>query len=683
MNARIKAARNMSWPRLRLKRVGFWRSLWELMAITMIFWVTVYVLAALTAVPLAEILSYVGMGLYLIAAWRLDAGSGSRLRRAARLIGWISLFSVLGGIVTWLINELLPLNRTFLGIEPQDLRIPIWVWTASILLLSFSVFFPARVLIDLWLAGRTRLRWQLTASYLLVGLLTTLLIPFGLGAYVAIVSLAIVPPLAEPGQAVERATAAIRPLMIAQRPPSEVQQALAGLLSGRARIPLATDQSFEQDLEAISFTGVRRITVLQPNGIVLAGAGSEVYQAGSPLPADVATQYTLLTEQIRAGGCINGRPANGLITDSAMCAITDDQGQVIGTLLVESTIDGATQTGVVFGRVVTYVLLSASLALNILPLIACAILPLAFGVGYWLARRLTMRLERLTTAAGALATGDLGRRVAIDAADEVGRLSADFNAMAARLYEREQALRAEKERSEQLLQANRRLTADVSHELRTPLTTLRGYIDALAIEHGDKLPEHDLHVIQNEVQRLTALIDDLFTLVRTEAHQLPLTVEAIDAGAIARNLAATLAPLAQRERQIEVIADLPPRLPQVCADRGRLEQVLLNLLQNALRHTPAGGIVAITAAADNDQVRLSVADTGVGIPPEEQPLVFQRFFRGDSSRARETGGAGLGLALVHELVTAMGGAVTLESKPGRGSRFTIVLQQARPTTQPS
>jgi signal transduction histidine kinase len=262
--------------------------------------------------------------------------------------------------------------------------------------------------------------------------------------------------------------------------------------------------------------------------------------------------------------------------------------------------------------------------------------------------------------------------------DEVGRLSADFNSMAEQLGARERALADEAARAEALLRANRRLVANVSHELRTPLATLRGYLEALEQAHGHHLPAHDLAVIQREARRLTELIDDLFTLARAEAQQLPLTIEAVDADALAVRLVDTLAPLARRERQIELVAALPADLPLVRADRTRLEQVLLNLVQNALRHTPPGGIIAIEGAADagSTTVTLTVADTGVGIPAEDLPLVFERFYRSDSSRARETGGAGLGLALVEELVTAMGGCVTATSEPGRGSRFSVALPWA-------
>jgi signal transduction histidine kinase len=182
-------------------------------------------------------------------------------------------------------------------------------------------------------------------------------------------------------------------------------------------------------------------------------------------------------------------------------------------------------------------------------------------------------------------------------------------------------------------------------------------------------------VVEDE-HDMAALVEDLFTLARAEAQQLPLNLEAVDARAVVGHLAETLAPLALRERQIEIVTALPADLPPVRADRVRLEQVVLNLLQNALRYTLPGGIIAVEGSADDGVVTLAVDDTGVGIPSEELPLVFERFYRSDSSRARESGGAGIGLALVSELTAAMGGRVAVESTPGRGSRFSIALPQA-------
>ncbi|HEV2236532.1 MAG TPA: HAMP domain-containing sensor histidine kinase, partial [Ktedonobacterales bacterium] len=170
------------------------------------------------------------------------------------------------------------------------------------------------------------------------------------------------------------------------------------------------------------------------------------------------------------------------------------------------------------------------------------------------------------------------------------------------------------------------------------------------------------------------LINDLFTLARAEVGHLELSVVPTDVAAVARRVAETTAPLAWQSGRVEVVAQAAPGLPGALADAGRLEQVLLNLVHNAVRHTPPGGIVAIHALAEDDDLLLRVRDTGSGIAPEDLPRVWQRFYRGDEGRA--SGGSGLGLALVKELTEAMGGTVAAESAPGAGATFTVRLPRA-------
>jgi len=172
------------------------------------------------------------------------------------------------------------------------------------------------------------------------------------------------------------------------------------------------------------------------------------------------------------------------------------------------------------------------------------------------------------------------------------------------------------------------------------------------------------------------LIEDLFTLSRAEVGELVLAREPVDVGAIVRRTVDTVAPLAWRAGRVEVVAQVPPDLPSALADERRLEQVLSNLLHNGVRHTPPGGIVAVVAAAEEDTVRIEVRDTGEGIPPEELPYVWERFYRGERARAEDSRGAGLGLALVKELAETMGGTVEVESVLGEGSCFTVRLPRS-------
>jgi signal transduction histidine kinase len=186
----------------------------------------------------------------------------------------------------------------------------------------------------------------------------------------------------------------------------------------------------------------------------------------------------------------------------------------------------------------------------------------------------------------------------------------------------------------------------------------------------------DLEVMERETRRLQQLIEDLFTLSRAEVGALEMRCEPIDVGALVRRVAETVAPLAWRTRRLEVVTEIPDDLPPARADETRLEQVLRNLVRNSTRHTPPGGIIALTAAAVPDGVTIEVRYTGYGIAPDDLPHIWERFYRADNGRAHDEGGAGLGLALVKELTEAMGGTVAVNSTPGEGSCFRVTLPRA-------
>ncbi|HEY3080530.1 MAG TPA: ATP-binding protein [Chloroflexota bacterium] len=306
-------------------------------------------------------------------------------------------------------------------------------------------------------------------------------------------------------------------------------------------------------------------------------------------------------------------------------------------------------------------------------------------VGYLLSRRLVGRLERLGGAVEALAAGDLTRRVETGAPDEVGQLARRFNHMADRLAATVGELEAAHRHTEAALQAKRELIANVSHELRTPLASIRGHTESLLMQvaaqeapgaegDGDADVRRDyLGVIHRQTEQLSRLIDDLFTLSTAEAGALPLALEPVRLDEVVEEVAASVRPAAHRERRVTVVTDVAPDLPPALADRRRVVQVLANLVRNALRHTPEGGLVALRAERREDRAWVAVEDTGVGIPADRLPHVFERFYRGDDARDRASGGAGLGLAIVRELVEAMGGDVAAESTVGQGSRFSFRL----------
>jgi len=270
----------------------------------------------------------------------------------------------------------------------------------------------------------------------------------------------------------------------------------------------------------------------------------------------------------------------------------------------------------------------------------------------------------LTAAARRMEGGDLSQRVRVTSRDEIGQLGLAFNAMADGLA-----------RTEQL---RRNMVADVAHELRTPLTNLRGYLEAMR-DGVIEVRRETIESLYDEALLLTHLVDDMQDLSLSDAGRLALHRESVDAATLVSSAALAAAPQASAHGISLRVEPVPP-LPPVYVDPQRVGQVLRNLLSNALAYTPAGGTVAIRASAERDVVRIDVRDTGAGIPAEHLPNVFERFYRADPSRARATGGAGIGLALVKQFISAHGGEVAVESEVGQGSCFSFTLPVARETS---
>ncbi|HEX9017499.1 MAG TPA: HAMP domain-containing sensor histidine kinase [Chloroflexota bacterium] len=288
---------------------------------------------------------------------------------------------------------------------------------------------------------------------------------------------------------------------------------------------------------------------------------------------------------------------------------------------------------------------------------AAAAAVVALLLTLFLSRRILGPIEALTSAARALEKGDLTQRVRPESKDEVGELANAFNEMASSLA-----------RTEEL---RKNMVTDVAHELRTPLTNIRGYLEA--IRDGMIAPERaTLDLIYGEAIHLGELVDDLQELALAEAGQLKLEKAPADfADVVDRAVRAVSA--RALEKNIRLSASVPERLPPLEIDRRRITQVLLNLLSNAVAYTPPGGSVSLKVDRSGDVVNVAVSDTGQGIPAEHLASVFDRFYRVDPSRARTTGGSGIGLAIVKQLVEAHGGKVGVESEPGKGSTFTFSL----------
>ncbi len=285
---------------------------------------------------------------------------------------------------------------------------------------------------------------------------------------------------------------------------------------------------------------------------------------------------------------------------------------------------------------------------------------IALVVARWLARGMTQPLRDMAAAAHRMETGDYSTRVHTRSRDEVGQLATAFNRMSAEL--------------ENLEQSRRDLVANVSHELKTPIAAIRAHLENLL--DGVEQPEpRTMEVMLSQTERLGRLIEQLLELSRLESGELPLQREEMLLAPLVTQVLSEIE-MARSDRGVAVESELPNDLPSVNADRERVHQVLFNLVDNAVRFTPAGGAVTVSAHRHNGSVEVKVADTGVGIQPEHLPRLFERFYRADPARSRGDGGTGIGLAIARSVVEAHGGHIRAESELGRGSVFTFDLPVA-------
>ncbi len=274
-----------------------------------------------------------------------------------------------------------------------------------------------------------------------------------------------------------------------------------------------------------------------------------------------------------------------------------------------------------------------------------------------LSRRISAPLQSLTGAAKRLGQRDFSQRIQFKSKGEVGELAQAFNSMADDL-----------ERTEKL---RRNMVADAAHELRTPLSNIRGYLEA--IRDGVVKPKAaTIHSLYEEVILLSRLIDDLQELTLAESGELKLVRQAEDINKLI-NQAVTAVQTQASAKGISMVIDLPNGLPLCNVDSHRIGQVLRNLLDNAVAHTPQGGIISVATKQWGKWVEVSVTDTGEGIPAKELPDIFERFYRVDKSRARATGGSGLGLTIAKRLVEAHGGKIEVQSELGKGSHFAFTV----------
>jgi heavy metal sensor kinase len=285
-------------------------------------------------------------------------------------------------------------------------------------------------------------------------------------------------------------------------------------------------------------------------------------------------------------------------------------------------------------------------------------LALAAGGGIFLARRALKPVDKIAQTAQEIEESDLSRRINVNTKDELGRLAATLNAMIGRL--------------EKAFQRQKQFTSDASHELRTPLAVIEAESSlALQKERPSTDYRQSLEIISQESRQMSSLINQLLTLARADAGKEQWNFTEVNLGKLITNLGTDVEVLCQEKGlsfQLGQTQDLV-----VKGDEARLRELFMNLLDNAIRYTPAPGTVSVSLRREGQMAVVAITDTGVGIPVEDIPFIFERFYRVDKSRSRAEGGSGLGLAICRHIAEAHGGKIEVESQVGAGSTFSVWL----------
>ncbi|MEA3308643.1 MAG: ATP-binding protein [Chloroflexota bacterium] len=360
------------------------------------------------------------------------------------------------------------------------------------------------------------------------------------------------------------------------------------------------------------------------------------------------------------------------VTDAAGVVVGDTTGSPTGTLSSTALRGGLTIE--LAGETVGYLLpiaVDGHAAAHLAPeqteflervhtvlwIAALAAASVALLVGGLLFRSIIAPLQYLTAASQTIAGGDLSARAEVQGQDEIAQLATSFNQMADNLA--------------RAAEARRHQTADVAHELRTPLTIVRGILEAM-LDGVYPTNRANLQASLAQVHTLSRLVQDLQLLALADAGELHIHPASLELSTFLSQVVESYQ-LQATERQIALTLDTPATLPPVQADRDRLAQVLGNLLSNALRYLSPGGEIVVRATVQSEELRVSVSDDGPGIPAEDLPHLFERFWRGDCARSRATGGSGLGLTIARSLIVAHGGRLWAASTEGEGSTFTFAL----------
>ena len=376
--------------------------------------------------------------------------------------------------------------------------------------------------------------------------------------------------------------------------------------------------------------------------IVMNAQGNVLYQSFEPAPPNSSLER-LVDGSPLEGGKVGSQEYVGVPVTR--------QGQIVGAVFLSYSVEGRGILGAITGtahfvRSVWWQFLAAGAIAAFIALFLARIL----------ARGMTQPLRDMARAARSMARGDYRQRVRVRSRDEVGQLAEGFNRMAGEM--------------EVLERLRRDLVANVSHELKTPISAIRAHLENLhdGVEQPDQVL---LGVMVRQSERLSGLVDQLLELSRLESGDVPLKIEPVRVGPLVDQVASEVE-VARSNHPFRLENLVAEDLPPVQADRERIHQVLFNLLDNACRFSPAGGVVTVRAFRHNGALEMTIEDRGPGIPDEHLARVFERFYRVDPSRSRDDGGTGIGLAIAKSVVEAHGGTIWAEN-PGTGARFRLLL----------
>ena len=528
------------------------------------------------------------------------------------------------------------------------------------------------------------LRWRLAESHVLTVFMSVLVIAvIGGGVLVAFAFLVEDPVQQEPALEAQRVAGMLQDLGLtsvdALSDPS-VSNLLYWVSTGEVGPNI-----FDQDITLRAdlgqeFQNVKTVTIIGQDQRVIAASepvliGRDAVVAGTAV-LPVAVKALSGETDTTANSSILQRPGNRLVTGSYPVFGVDANGEIDESNVIAAVVVDKTKRTMPAGQALVVLTLRyvGQIALTIAILVGIPAIPVGLAIGLRRARAIAKPVTNLAAATTEIAAGNLDVRTEVAGDDEIADLGRSFNRMADRLQESIETEAEARERAEKLLAANRELVANVSHELRTPVALVRSHLEALESDPSNF--EDYVRITLRETDRLERLVNDLFQLSRLENKILKLERAPFEAGAAVREAYESLAEPARRTAGITMMSEVGEGDLRCLGDRARLIQVLQNLIRNAIRFTPEGGIILVGAHLDGDRVAFTVRDTGIGISPEDLGRVFERFYRSDSSRNRKSGGAGLGLAIAKELIEQMGGTIEVESEINEGSVFTICLPRA-------